>query len=128
MTDINIITGKINVNIPGSQAENGKKMYVKIFPGTFTMKAPKPKKAKVLVGELIVRYSGREWPEKKFGTLVGEPTFLSGVTELLTTLNLINTTQVSWAIEQTDLKESVSITLGTDLAQEIIDRGWANII
>lgn len=127
MSDISIITGKITTEIPSSSNGNPKKLYVKIFPGAFYMQAPRPKKAKVLVGELLVRYSGREWPEKKNGPIVGDAGFLAGISRLLSELNLANSHDISWAKEQRSLKETVTIQTGSKLAQEIIDRGWAHL-
>lgn len=128
MTDLNIITGKISTVTPSSSTGNPKKLYVKIFPGAFTMRAPRPKKAKVLSGELLVRYSAREWPEKKNGPLVGDEGFLNGISGLLKEVNLVNVTDISWADEQRDLKETVTIRVGPLLAREILDRGWAHLI
>lgn len=128
MIETSIITGKITTVMPSSSNGNAKKLYVKIFPGAFTMKAPRPKKAKVLVGELLVRYSGREWPEKKNGPIVGDMGFLSGISEILKEINLVNVDDISWATDQRPIKETVTIKVGSKLAQEIIDRGWAHLI
>ncbi len=122
-----IITGKITTRAPSASNANEKRLYVKIFPGAFTMKAPRPKKAKVLIGELLVRYSSREWPEKKNGPLVGDQGFLSGVAALLKTINLVNVDDISWHEEQRPIKETVTIKIGPLLAKEIVDRGWATI-
>lgn len=125
--DISIITGKIVTTAPSSSNAREKKLYIKIFPGQFTMKAPRPKKAKVLVGELLVRYSSREWPEKKNGPLVGDPGFLDGVAALLREISLSNSTDISFAEEQRPIKETITIKVGPKLSQEIIDRGWAHL-
>lgn len=129
MTDISIITGKITTTTPpkGSSG-NTKRLYVKVFPGTFTMRAPRPKKAKILSGELLVRYSGREWPEKKNGPLVGDEGFLAGISGILKELNLVNVADISWAAEQHPIKETVTIRVGAKLAQEMLDRGLAYLV
>lgn len=127
MSEISIITGKITTELPSSSNANPKRLYVKVFPGAFYMQAPRPKKAKVLVGELLVRYSGREWPEKKNGPIVGDAGFLSGISRLLADLNLANHDDISWAKDQRPLKETVTIKTGSKLSQEIIDRGWAHL-
>lgn len=131
MTDLNIITGKILVSLPSSvvpEEIGNKKMYVKVFTGTFTMKAPRPKKAKVLYGELIVRYSEREWPEKKYGSIINNQSVVDGVVDLLKSLGLANFSEVSWAKEQQPIKGSITLKVGQALAQEIIDRGWAILV
>lgn len=127
MTDLSIITGKITTSTPSSSNANGKKMYVKIFPGVFSMKAPRPKKAKVLTGELLVRYSAREWPIKKNGDLVGDQGFLNGISGLLRETNMINVDDISWSDDQKNIKDTVTIMVGSKLAKEIIDRGWAQL-
>ena len=127
MTDLSIITGKITTSTPSSSNANAKKMYVKIFPGVFAMKAPRPKKAKILSGELLIRYSAREWPIKKNGDLVGDIGFLQGVSGILREANLINVDDISWSDEQHNIKDTVTIRVGTKLAKEIIDRGWAQL-
>lgn len=125
MSDLNIITGKITTTAPSSSNAKEKRLYVKVFPGAFTMQAPRPKKAKVLVGELLVRYSEREWPEKKNGSLVGDQGFLAGISSLLKEVNLINVDDISWPKEQREIKATLTIKVGSKLAQEILDRGWA---
>lgn len=91
------------------------------------MQAPRAKKAKVLFGELLVRYSGREWPEKKNGPLVGHEGFLQGISNLLKELKIKNHDELSWAAEQRPIKDTVTIQVGSKLAQEILDRGWATL-
>lgn len=125
MTDLSIITGKINTTKAAASNAGSKRLYIKIFPGRFTMKAPRPKKAKILVGELLVRYSAREWPIKKNGPLVGDEGILAGISELLRELNLKNVNDLSWEIEQRDLKDTVTVRVGSLLATEIMSRGWA---
>ena len=129
MNEISIITGKITTATPPKGGSgNPKRLYVKVFPGTFTMRAPRPKKAKILYGELLVRYSGREWPEKKNGPLVGDEGFLSGISGILKELNLANVSDISWAAEQHPIKETVTIRVGAKLAKEMLDRGLATLV
>ena len=123
MIGTSIITGRIQASEPVSNTV--KNLYVKVFTGQFQMKAPRPKKAKVLTGELLLRYSSRQWPEKKNGPMVGNSTVLEGLSLLLKEVNLLNSGDISWSKEQRDIKETVSIRVGPDLAQEILDRGWA---
>lgn len=125
MSDLNIITGKITTTAPSSSNAREKRLYVKVFPGDFAMQSPRPKKAKVLVGELLVRYSEREWPEKKNGSLVGDQGFLAGISSLLREVSLINVDDISWPKEQREIKGTLTIRVGSRLAQEILDRGWA---
>ena len=91
------------------------------------MKAPRPKKAKILSGELLIRYSGREWPIKKNGPLVGNEDFLNGISDLLKEISIQNIKDLSWSTEQRDIKDTVTIAVGSSLAQELIDRGWAHL-
>jgi hypothetical protein len=128
MTDFSIITGKIITSTPSSSNANAKKMYVKIFPGAFSMKAPRPKKAKTLSGELLIRYSAREWPIKKNGDLVGDLGFLQGISTLLKEANLVNVDDISWSDDQRNIKDTVTVRVGSKLAKEILDRGWAQLI
>ena len=127
MMESSIITGRTTTS--GSSAATGltKRLYVKIFPGEFTLKAPRPKKAKILSGELLVRYSEREWPTKKNGPLAGDTGFLSGISLLLMDMNLVNVNDIDYAPVQRPIKETITIKVGPDLSKEIIDRGWASI-
>lgn len=124
MIETNIITGKITIMLPNSEQERS--LYLKVNTGQFTKKAPTPKKAKVLVGELLVRYSSRQWP-KKFGPLAGNAAVLEGLSQLLKEVNLHYTKDISYSQEQHDIKETLTIKVGKLLAQEIVDRGWASI-
>lgn len=128
MIETSIITGKITTATPPRGSGNPKRLYVKVFPGTFTMRAPRPKKAKILSGELLVRYSGREWPEKKNGPLVGDAGFLFGISEILREVNLVNVDDISWSAEQHPIKETVTIRVGAKLAKEMLDRGLAYLV
>lgn len=127
MVETSIITGKITTTTPSPANANIKRLYVKIFPGAFTMRPPRPKKAKILMGELLVRYSGREWPEKKNGPLVGDQGFLGGISNMLRELNLEHANDISWSEEQHPMKETVTIRVGTSLAKEMLDRGMASL-
>lgn len=127
MMDSSIITGKATTGNPSASTALTKKLYIKIFPGEFTLKPPRPKKAKVLQGELLVRYSGREWPIKKNGPLVGDPGFLQSIINLLSDLDLANAQDISFAEIQQDIKETVTIRVGTALAQELLDRGYVSL-
>ena len=127
MMESSIITGKVSTTGTGPGTTIAKKLYVKIFPGNVWYRAPRPKKAKVLGGELIVRYSGREWPEKRNGSLIGDEGFLQGISMLLTEVNIVNNTDISYASEQHAIKETITLRTGTKLTQEILDRGWSHL-
>jgi hypothetical protein len=128
MLDTSIITGKAWTGNPSAGNSVKKRLYLKLFPGEFWYRAPRAKKAKTYGGELFVRYSGREWPEKKNGPLAGDPGLLSGISDLLKELNLQYASDISWAKVQHELKETLTLTVGPDLAKEIVDRGWARLI
>lgn len=118
-----INTGKIlPTGFPAGSA-GPKRLYVKVLLGAFTLRPPRLKQAKILLGELLVRYSGREWPEKKNGPLAGDPGFLTGVGLLLAEVGYININDISYAAVQRDLKETITIKVGSDLAKEIVDKG-----
>ena len=123
MLETSIATGRIQANIPNTNTQ--KSLYVKVFTGQFLMKAPRPKKAKVLTGELLLKYSSRQWPEKKNGPMVGNDEVLHGLSLLLKEVNLQNSGDISWSKEQRPIKDTVTVKLGAKLAQEILDRGWA---
>lgn len=127
MMESSIVTGKVTPTGLRAGASSPKPLYVKLFLGTFTLRPPRQKQAKVLLGELLVRYSGREWPEKKNGSLIGDEGFLSGVGKLLATVSLDNITDISYASVQRELKEIITIKIGSILAKEIVNRGWANV-
>lgn len=91
------------------------------------MKPKTLKKAKVLTGELLLRYSSRQWPIKKLGPIVGNQEILDGISNLLKEVNLKHNTDLSYSKEQHDIKETITIQLGKKLAQEILDRGWAKL-
>lgn len=128
MLDTSIITGKAWTGNPSASNSVAKRLYLKLFPGEFWYRAPRAKKAKTYGGELFVRYSGREWPEKKNGPLAGDPGLLSGISGLLKELNLQHADEISWAKVQHELKETLTLTVGPNLAKEIVDRGWAQLI
>jgi len=123
MIETSLITGRIHATDPVTNSN--KSLYVKVFTGQFQMKAPRPKKAKVLTGELLLRYSSRQWPEKKNGPLVGNPQVLEGLSLLLKEVNLLNSGDISWSKEQKNIKDTATIRVGPELAQEILNRGWA---
>lgn len=123
MMETSIATGRIQASIPNTNTQ--KSLYVKIFTGQFLMKAPRPKKAKVLTGELLLKYSSRQWPEKKNGSMVGNDEVLHGLSLLLKEVNLQYSGDISWSKEQRSIKDTVTIKVGSKLAQEILDRGWA---
>jgi hypothetical protein len=128
MLDTSIITGKAWTGNPSASNSIKKRLYIKVFPGEFWYRAPRAKKAKIYGGELFVRYSNREWPEKKNGPLAGDPGLLSGISELLRSLNLQYADDLYWAKVQHELKETLTLTAGSELAKEIVDRGWARLI
>jgi hypothetical protein len=120
--ETSIITGKVSTGIPSASNAVQKRLYIKILPGAFWYKAPRPKKAKVHGGELFVRYSEKEWPSKKNGTLVGDMEFLNGISNLLKGMNLANVDDLSYAAIQHPIKETLTLTVGPKLAKEIIER------
>lgn len=127
MNETSIITGKVTTSGRGSGSSVPKKLYIKIFLGEFTHKAPRPKKAKVYAGELLIKYSGREWPEKKNGTLLGDVGLLEGVSLLLSSLNLKNIAEISYSANQYPIKEMLTLKVGPKLAEEIVQQGWAHL-
>jgi hypothetical protein len=120
---LNIITGKITTESLGVGATSPKKMYIKIFLGAFTLRPPRLKQAKVLLGELLVKYSNREWPEKKHGPLVGDKGVLSGIGQLLLNEGYVHITDISYAQEQRELKETLTLKVGSKLSEEFVKRG-----
>jgi len=127
MLDTSIITGKVWTGNKSASNLIQKRLYIKIFSGEVWYKAPRIKKAKVYGGELFVRYSQREWPEKKNGSLVGDTGLLESIAELLSSLNLINASQIGYAKVQHAIKETITLAVGPDLAKELVDRGWATL-
>ena len=127
MFETSIITGKLTTSGTGPNTKIQKRLYVKIFAGEFSNRPPTPKKAKVLLGELVVRYSAREWPAKKYGSLLDDPGFLEGVGLILKGLNITNYNNISYSTTQHDLRDTVTLKVGTKLAQELLDRGMAKI-
>jgi len=127
MYESSILTGKVSTSGTGPNSKVVKRLYIKIFPGEFSYRAPRPKKAKKLIGELLIRYSAREWPIKKNGTIMDDPGFLDGISELLQQKNIINYKDLDYANTQHDLRDTITLTLGMKLTQEIIDRGWARL-
>lgn len=89
------------------------------------MRPYKSKKAKVVTGELLLRYSLRQWPTKKYGPLLGNQEVLDGLSNLLKEVNLQHHKDVSYSVQQRDVKDSITISLSSKLAKEILDRGWA---
>jgi hypothetical protein len=127
MLDTTIITGKVYTGQASASNSVSKRLYVKVFPGEFWHRPPRAKKAKVYGGELFVRYSGREWPEKKNGTLLGDEGLLASLGDLLRGVNLVNVEELSYAKTQHKLKEVITLSVGPNLAKEIVDRGWARL-
>ena len=125
MLDTSIITGKVYTGQSSASNSVRKRLYVKVFPGEFWHRPPRAKKAKVYGGELFIRYSGREWPEKKNGPLLGDQGLLESIGDLLRTVHLVNVNDITYATHQHNLKEVLTLSVGPDLAKEIIDRGWA---
>jgi len=128
MLEISIITGKAWTGNPSASNAIKKRLYLKIFPGEFWYRAPRAKKAKVYGGELFVRYSSREWPEKKNGPLVGDPGLLSGISDLLREVKLKHADDLIWAKKQQNFKETLTLTVGNNLAREMVDRGFARVV
>lgn len=127
MFEFSLFTGKVTTSGTGPNTTVVKKLYIKVFPGEFSFRAPRPKKAKKLIGEFVIRYSAKEWPIKKNGSIVGDPGFLDGISELLRFHNIISATDLSYAKVQHTIRDTVTIRLGDDLTQEILQRGWANL-
>lgn len=127
MLESSIITGKVTTSGTGPNTTYQKKLYVKVFAGEFSVRPPTPKKAKVLLGELVIKYSAREWPVKKYGNILDDPGFLEGISDLLKSQNIINADLLSYSPTQYDIRDTVTIKVGTKLAQEILDRGWATL-
>ena len=126
--ETSIITGKAYTGNPSASNSIVKRLYLKVFPGEFWYRAPRAKKAKIYGGELFVRYSSREWPEKKNGPLAGDPELLVGISELLRELKLQYADEIKYAKVQHLLKETITLTVGPNLAEEIVNRGWARLI
>lgn len=127
MFETSILTGKVTTSGTGPNTEVKKKLYVKIFAGEFSERAPTPKKAKVLLGELVIKYSAREWPIKKYGNLLDDPGFLEGVKDLLRDKNCAHADALKYSSNQYDMKDTITLRVGKELAREILDRGWATL-
>jgi hypothetical protein len=127
MFETNITTGKVVTSGDGPNTTVKKKLYVKIFAGEFSVRPPTPKKAKMLLGELIVKYSAREWPEKKYGSLIDDPGFLQGVSDLLKAHNIVNVDGITYSRNQHSIKDTVTFKVQTKLAEELLDRGFAKL-
>ena len=127
MFETSITTGKVITSGTGPNTSVQKKLYVKVFPGEFSTRPPTPKKAKALLGELVVRYSSREWPTKKYGSILDDPGFLEGVSELLKGHNIFNADDISYSTTQYDAKDTITLKVGTQLAAELLDRGMATL-
>jgi hypothetical protein len=127
MFETSITTGKVVTSGEGPNTSVQKKLYVKVFAGEFSVRPPTPKKAKVLLGELVIKYSAREWPEKKYGSLIDDPGFLNGVSQLLKAHNIENNELLSYSSKQYDMRDTITLKVGTKLAQELIDRGLAKL-
>lgn len=127
MFETSITTGKVTTSGTGPNTTVQKKLYVKIFAGEFSNRPPSPKKAKQLLGELVVKYSAREWPTKKNGSILNDPGFLDGISFLLKSHNILNADNLSYSTKQYDLRDSITLKVGTKLAQELLDRGLAKL-
>jgi hypothetical protein len=127
MFETSITTGKVVTSGDGPNTTVKKKLYVKIFAGEFSVRPPTPKKAKVLLGELIVKYSSREWPVKKYGSLIDDPGFLQGIGELLKGHNIVNVDQITYSRDQHDIKDTITLKVQTKLAEELLERGFAKL-
>lgn len=125
MLETSLFTGKVTTSGTGPNTEVIKKLYIKIFPGEFSFRAPTPKKAKKIIGELIIRYSGKEWPIKKNGDLLGDPGFLSGISDILKQHNIVNINDLKYSHIQHPIKNTITLRLGKALTNEILERGWA---
>lgn len=127
MFETSITTGKVTTSGTGPNTTVQKKLYVKIFAGEFSNRPPSPKKAKQLLGELVIKYSAREWPTKKNGSILNDPGFLNGISDLLKSHNILNADNLSYSTKQYDLRDSITLKVGTKLAQELLDRGLAKL-
>lgn len=125
MLENSLFTGKVTTSGTGPNSTVKKKLYIKAFPGLFSVRPPRLKKKHILLGELIIRYSAREWPIKKNGPLHGDPGFLEGISDILKNFNMKHYSDLTWNTDQYDIRDTVTIRLGSNLAQEFIDRGWA---
>jgi len=125
MLETSLFTGKVTTSGTGPNSTVKKKLYIKVFAGLFSVRPPRLKKKHVLLGELIIRYSAREWPVKKNGPLHGDPGFLEGISTILKEHNMKNYDDLTWNTDQYDFRDTVTIRVGSNLAQEFIDRGWA---
>lgn len=127
MFETSITTGKVTTSGTGPNTTVQKKLYVKIFAGEFSNRPPTPKKAKVLLGELVIKYSSREWPTKKYGNLLDDPGFLEGISHLLKGHSIANADDLSYSSKQYNVRDTITLKVGTKLAQELLDRGMAQL-
>lgn len=127
MFETTITTGKVTTSGTGPNTTVIKKLYVKVFQGEFSNRPPTPKKAKQLLGELVIKYSAREWPVKKNGILLEDPGFLNGISNLLKSHNIQHADNISYSSTQYDFRDSITLKVGTKLAQELLDRGLAKL-
>lgn len=127
MFETSILTGKVTTSGTGPNTDVQKKLYVKVFAGEFSERAPTPKKAKQLLGELVIKYSAREWPVKKYGNILDDPGFLEGVKELLRDKHCAHVDALKYSPTQYDAKDTITLRVGKALAQEMLDRGWAKL-